>query len=219
MEACSPVGRMSRRRNPTPPALYFRFIFAYGFIPILRQPSSTRCVYNVTIMYAMAITQEGALKIAAQKVGMSEQEYLSRLSQGEKWCTGCKEWHLQDAFAVDRSRGDGLTASCRTYRNSKSRQEYQPKPRPMKGRSFVPARDGDRLQARRRINYFVEAGLLPHPNDLPCAYCGDVWEANKPRHEYHHHKGYAAEHHEDIVVVCTACHRREEHGKNRDTME
>ena len=154
----------------------------------------------------MAQTQEGTLKIAAAKLGITVEDYQAHLLQGEKHCLLCRAWHPRSAFAKDRSRGDGLSSSCRASRNRKGRERYTPRPRPPVGRSFVAARDGDRLQARRRINYFVEAGILPHPNTVPCVDCGHVWSEGERRHEYDHHLGYAPEHHEHVESVCTHCH-------------
>ena len=71
-----------------------------------------------------------------------------------------------------------------------------------------PPRDGDRKQARQRINVEVRTGHRPHPNTLPCVDCGHVWRAGERRHEYDHHRGYAAEHHLDVVAVCTLCHAK-----------
>jgi len=68
-------------------------------------------------------------------------------------------------------------------------------------------RDGDRLQARRRVNYLVESGKIPPPNDLPCIDCKHVCTPDDPtRHEYDHHRGYDAEHHEHVEAVCAPCH-------------
>lgn len=74
------------------------------------------------------------------------------------------------------------------------------------GPSPKPPVDGDRKQARQRINVEVRTGRRPHPNALPCADCGHVWSHGDRRHEYDHHKGYAAEHHYDVEAVCTTCH-------------
>lgn len=71
-----------------------------------------------------------------------------------------------------------------------------------------PPRDGDRLQARQRINVEVRTGRRPHPNTLACVDCGHVWTEGERRHEYDHHKGYAAKHHYEVEPVCTLCHRR-----------
>jgi hypothetical protein len=76
------------------------------------------------------------------------------------------------------------------------------------GPAPAPARDGDRLQARQRVNVEVRRGWRPHPNDLPCVDCGHEWAPGQRRHEYDHHLGYAAEHHLDVEPVCTVCHRR-----------
>lgn len=69
-----------------------------------------------------------------------------------------------------------------------------------------PPRDGDRLQARQRVNVEVRTGRRPHPNTLPCSDCGHIWSPGERRHEYDHHKGYTAEHHLDVEPVCTTCH-------------
>lgn len=143
---------------------------------------------------------------AAARIGIPLAEYDARRAAGEKWCTGCRTWHPRAHFAMDRSRGDGLTARCRAHTNRRARTNYVPKTRPESGRRYVGARDGDEKQARRRVNYLVDIGVLPRPNDLPCTDCGHVWEASQKRHEYDHHRGYAPEHHEDVEPVCTSCH-------------
>lgn len=74
------------------------------------------------------------------------------------------------------------------------------------GPAPAPARDGDRLQARQRVNVEVRHGWRPRPNDLPCVDCGHVWSEGERRHEYDHHLGYDAEHHTDVEPVCTTCH-------------
>ncbi len=69
-----------------------------------------------------------------------------------------------------------------------------------------PPRDGDKIQARQRVNVEVRTGRRPHPNTLPCTDCGHVWRPGERRHHYDHHLGYAAEHHLDVEPVCTTCH-------------
>lgn len=69
-----------------------------------------------------------------------------------------------------------------------------------------PPREGDKLQARQRINVEVREGRRPHPNTLPCTDCGHVWREGERRHEYDHHLGYGVEHHYDVQPVCTRCH-------------
>lgn len=74
-------------------------------------------------------------------------------------------------------------------------------------------RDGDREQARQRINVEVRAGRRPHPNSLPCVDCAHEWRPGRRRHEYHHHLGYAPEHHLDVIPLCTKCHAKRDGSK------
>ena len=71
-----------------------------------------------------------------------------------------------------------------------------------------PPRDGDKIQARQRVNVEVRTGHRPHPNTLPCTDCGHRWAPGERRHEYDHHLGYAPEHHYDVEPVCTPCHAK-----------
>lgn len=155
----------------------------------------------------MAQTHEGALQVCARKAGLSVEDYVKRRNAGEKWCMACKEWHPVSEFGKDSSRYDGLVPLCNEARRERRRKNYVPRPPVPRGRSFVPARDGDKKQARRRINYFVEANILPQPNALPCVDCGHTWSLGGRRHEYDHHLGYDAKHHEDVEPVCSKCHR------------
>lgn len=156
---------------------------------------------------------EGALKAAATRAGLGVNEYIDRLNAGLLYCWRCQDWHPADEFAKDASRTSGRAASCRRSANAARRKTYQPRPRPGAGRRFVPARDGDVLQARRRVNHLVDVGLLPDPNDMPCTDCGHVCTEGGKRHEYDHHLGYEAEHHEDVEAVCTTCHHAREEAR------
>ena len=69
-----------------------------------------------------------------------------------------------------------------------------------------PPRDGDKQQARQRINVEVRTGYRLHPNYIPCADCGHVWKEGERRHEYDHYAGYAPENHGKVQSVCTTCH-------------
>ncbi len=73
-----------------------------------------------------------------------------------------------------------------------------------------PSRDGDKIQARQRVNVEVRTGRRPHPNSLPCSLCGHVHRLGGARHEYHHHLGYAPENHLKVVPVCSRCHANTE---------
>lgn len=79
-----------------------------------------------------------------------------------------------------------------------------------------PPRNGDKKQARQRINVEVRGGRRPHPNTLPCAKCGHVWKDGERRHEYHHRSGYGPDAHYDVESLCVRCHSKQE-GKGAAT--
>lgn len=86
------------------------------------------------------------------------------------------------------------------------------------GPTPAPAREGDKKQARHRINMQVRSGYRLHPNKLPCTDCGHIWKKGERRHEYDHYKGYAAKNHENVEPVCTTCHvDRDSKKKNQET--
>ena len=144
----------------------------------------------------MAQTEDGAVKVAAQRIGTSEDIYRHRLSAGLKWCTGCKAWHERSNFPVDRSRGDGLRARCLAATHGEVRTE----------------RDPEKEKARHAVGYALRTGELPHPNTIACTDCGHLWPDR--RHEYDHYLGYSLEHHLDVEPVCTLCHADREKSRN-----
>lgn len=152
----------------------------------------------------MAGTSDGAIRATAARLGLTEAEFRTRRASGQKWCTGCKDWHPISEFKVDRSRSDGLASTCARKRNEIGRGNYEPRPRPERGRRFVATRAGDKRQARRRVNYLIDAGLLPNPNTLACVDCQHRGAGR--RHEYDHHLGYGPDHHEHVQAVCSRCH-------------
>lgn len=83
------------------------------------------------------------------------------------------------------------------------------------GPAPMPPRDGDKVQARQRINVEVRTGRRPHPNTIPCADCGHVYKPGERRHEYDHHRGYAARHHLHVEAVCTTCHAARDSQKKK----
>lgn len=158
--------------------------------------------------------QLGVLKTAAIRTGLSFEEYTKKIDQGLKYCWKCQEWHEISEFNADNSKSDGLQAICRNAAHAKSKASYVTKPR--KRRGFVVAtRDGDKLQARRRVNYLVEQRLIPHPDDIPCMDCLDEVFIQRFRHEYDHAKGYEGENQLYVEAVCSHCHHsREEARRN-----
>ncbi|MES9261449.1 hypothetical protein ABEQ23_12325, partial [Cutibacterium acnes] len=93
--------------------------------------------------------------------------------------------------------------------NSSARRRYGPLP--------MHPRNGDKIQARQRINVEVRTGKRPHPNTLPCVDCGHVYAPGERRHEYDHYLGYAAEHHFSVQAVCTLCHAKRDNENARKT--
>jgi len=137
------------------------------------------------------------------------------MGETTKWCTTCKTKHKRIAFGPDRSRADGLAAHCLASRRTGRPRGWHGKPNvnPITGKpgpATKPGRDGDRLQARARINQLVRKGLLARPDNVECTDCGHYDPGGTRRHEYDHHKGYAAQHHYDVEPVCTKCHRLRE---------
>jgi len=78
-------------------------------------------------------------------------------------------------------------------------------------------RDGDKKQARHRVNVEVRTGRRPPPNALACADCGHMWAPGERRHEYDHHLGYSPDHHLDVQPVCTRCHAKRDGARAQQT--
>lgn len=133
----------------------------------------------------------------------------SEASATTKTCGACQSPKPREAFARDSSRPDGLTYLCRDCRNAKARSGYQPKPRRRRG-WLKATRDGDKKQARRRVNYLVEQGRIPHPSTLACLDCGDL----TTDHEYDHARGYDGENQLYVEPVCIPCHHKREESRH-----
>lgn len=85
----------------------------------------------------MSGSPEGALKTAAKRIGLSVDEYLERQAAGDKWCFACKTWMPIPDFAHDRSRGDGLKASCRIHNRGLNGSPAKSERRMMAGRDLA----------------------------------------------------------------------------------
>lgn len=167
-----------------------------------------RAIRDVGRNRIMAQTKRGAEKLAAAKWNVTFDEYRWLRNSRIKPCTVCRGWKLESAFNRDNSRYDGLSPKCRECQNGLGRSRHKPIPleaRKPYGPTPQPGRDGDKLQARARVNREVKAGRLPKPNDVPCKICGHI--GTDRRHEYHHAKGYSAAHHLTVESHCTKCHR------------
>lgn len=168
----------------------------------------------------MAQTREGAILTASKAIGISADEYRRKQADGLKWCSWCKEWQRLEMFGSDKSRADGFSAACYAARKAINAAKYKPVPpeqRKKMGPAPYPARDGDKIQARQRINVEVRTGKRPHPNTIPCFDCGHVWGPGERRHDYDHYLGYSAAHHLDAQSVCTTCHARRDNPKATKT--
>ena len=137
------------------------------------------------------------MKIAAGRVGLSLEAYEAKVAAGLKWCTACKAWHSRKAFVRDRTRGDGLKATCLVADRRRPRGY----------------RDPEKEEARRKVAVAVRYGKLAHPNSLACTDCGH--RGRGKRHEYDHYKGYAEKHHLSVQCVCTTCHADREVRRRR----
>jgi hypothetical protein len=141
------------------------------------------------------------INVATHRIGVTLEEWLERRANGQKWCTFCKEWHLETDFPADRTRSDGKRAYCRLAANEMAKTRVV---------------DFQRRKARRAVTSAVRKGELPSPNRLPCIDCGKTWRRGQPRHEYDHYLGYEPEHWLDVQAVCSyPCHRARERERTR----
>jgi hypothetical protein len=71
----------------------------------------------------LPLTPDQKASNAAKIIGISGAEYSEHLAAGDKWCSGCKAWHVREAFGMDLSRGDRTSPSCREFLQYKHRKE------------------------------------------------------------------------------------------------
>lgn len=113
-----------------------------------------------------------------------------------------------------RCRGHrfGAEGRCLDCRNARARSRYERKPSPGPfGPAPLPARDGDKRQARHRVNHLVDIGRIPDPDDLPCEDCADMtFLTPTGRHEYDHALGYDGDNQLYVEPVCSTCHHNRE---------
>jgi hypothetical protein len=128
----------------------------------------------------MAQTRSGAIKIAAKRVGVPVDEYLAHMAIGEKWCYSCKRWHSRSIFTIDRSRHDGLAATCRGY-NPKSpvTQEQKRLRKNAAYRHYYATNGGPSIRARKQARKRNCERVSPTDRERVfdrfegmCAYCG-----------------------------------------------
>lgn len=131
-----------------------------------------------------------------------------------KTCTTCEAQKPRASFGADKSRADGLAYVCRDCKNAAARAKHVRSTRTDFRRGWcAPTRNGDKKQARRRINYLVEQGRIPHPDDVPCMDCCDMVFSVDHRHEYDHARGYDGENQLYVEAVCSKCHHAREEAR------
>jgi hypothetical protein len=85
----------------------------------------------------------GAMRTAAHRLGITADDYMRRVSSGEKWCTGCRAWHDLDSFGADSMQRDSHARICRQA--ARAHRKYLPTGRP---RGLLPRPpDSERLWA------------------------------------------------------------------------
>lgn len=128
-------------------------------------------------------------------------------------CPTCGLTKKRSDFGVDNSRTDGLRywclscdeiilgKKCWSEKTAFRRDVVQWK---------EPPREGDKIQAQRRIAALIRNGEMKPAKEFPCFDCGHVYKPGRQedKHEYDHYLGYGAEHHEDVQPVCYKCHTR-----------
>jgi 5-methylcytosine-specific restriction endonuclease McrA len=75
--------------------------------------------------------------------------YLARIENGEKWCTGCRDWRPVDQFGRDASRSDGLASACQRCRRVAERVSTKGRPSAFRGRTHSDDAKS-RMSAARR---------------------------------------------------------------------
>ena len=60
----------------------------------------------------MAGTKDGAVKMAAGKLGVSVDEYRKRKAAGDRWCWSCKMWKLAAQFPQNSGYPGGVSGKC-----------------------------------------------------------------------------------------------------------
>jgi hypothetical protein len=155
----------------------------------------------------MAQTKIGGSKVAAGKLGISVEKYIQNIQSGLKWYSACRLWLQCDSFGQDKSSFDGKNSRCKVCQRALYRKKYKPIPieqRKPRGFNTKPSRDGDKNQARAKVNYAVTCNKLPHARNVPCFDCGHI--GSDRLHEYDHYKGYDAINDLEVEYVCVPCH-------------
>ena len=157
-------------------------------------------------------------------------ESMNEYSADTKRCTKCGESKLNDAFAKDKNRRDGLQPWCRVchgknraerywgdeVHRAKQREhwrEYHSRPE-VQARKNQQKRENTRTErerARDTIATAVKRGKIPPASTLACLNCGH--QAT----QYHHFRGYERQHWRDVIPLCRECHGKEHWNNGQPT--
>lgn len=161
-------------------------------------------------------TKLGGLRAAATHLGITPEEYEDHVALGEKWCTSCREWHSRGVFLVDRSRGDGLAASCRKrsrpFVTAEERRERRLE-RVREGyRRYYAGAGGAAIRARVYGRKRATEPIEPLTRELViegfngrCAYCGRTAETLDHLAPVKHG---GASRRGNLVAACRSCNSR-----------
>lgn len=126
----------------------------------------------------MAGTRNGALKAHAERLGLTLEEYKTKVASGLKWCYRCQQWRVLADFGRDRHRSDGLAAQCMPCRTSIPSVEFTGSLSSSERRSmaakncwehrrehFVPPLKGKKMSEAGRENMHrgIKAYYATHP--------------------------------------------------------
>ena len=160
--------------------------------------------------------KKAAIRKTASKAGISVEQYLANEKFGMKWCTDCESFVDQDYFYDTSSRGrarkHSYCKSCSRIRSKRANDLRLSTSEEFSKRETFP-RDGDKKQARYRVNREVHKGNLPHAQTVACIDCGHVGSDKK--HHYDHYLGYAGINHLAVECVCVSCHQKRERQRNQ----
>lgn len=67
----------------------------------------------------------GADKVAAKKLGLSYEEYISKIGSGFRWCTACKSWKPILEFYKSSSRKCGISSLCKDCSNMRQSKSHR----------------------------------------------------------------------------------------------
>ncbi len=119
-------------------------------------------------------------------------------------------------FPKNRIRPDGHGYWCKECYREWARIRYVKKIiRERPGPDRLPPREGDKSQARHRVNLNVRNGDWPKANEFPCKDCGHIYIPGGVDHEYDHCLGYGKDHHEVVDTVCASCHKKREWSRGK----